>query len=129
MSEREYNRFHPAHPDYDPEKVADWYREELEKRRREGPKPWPYDIPQLSAQLFEALAERFTWEDVRQESALPMLRGLVDEEALRGFVADWQAREMVTKAGEAYVKTGHRPYRTDQGLLSKGRGYGSNLDR
>ena len=36
---------------------------------------------------------------------------------------------MVTKAGEAYVKTGHRPYRTDLGLLSKGRGYGSNRDR
>ena len=34
----------------------------------------------------------------------------------------------VTKVGEAYVKTGHRPYRTDLGLLSKGRGYGSNLD-
>ena len=49
----------------------------------------------------------------------------VDEEALRSYVLDWQAREMVTKAGEAYVKTGHRPYRTDQGLLSKG----SDLDR
>ena len=35
-----------------------------------------------------------------------MLRGLVDEETLRGFVLDWQAREMVTKAGEVYVKTG-----------------------
>ena len=35
---------------------------------------------------------------------------------------------MMTTAGEAYVKTGHRPYRTDLGLLSKGRPYGSNLD-
>ena len=128
MSEREYNRFHSAHPDYDPDKVADWYREELEQRRREGQTAWPYDIPQLSAQLFEALPKRFTFQDVRQESALPMLRGLVDAETLRGFVLDWQAREMVTRAGKVYVKTGHRPYRTDLGLLSKGRGYGSNRD-
>ena len=34
---------------------------------------------------------------------MPMLRGLVDEEALRGYVLAWQAREIVTKAGETYV--------------------------
>lgn len=45
-----------------------------------------------------------------------MLRGLVDEEALRGYVLDRQRREMVTRA---YVKTRLRPY---LGLLSKGRG-------
>ena len=52
----------------------------------------------------------------------------VTEEENQAHLADWQAREMVTKAGEVYVKTGHRPYRTDLGLLSKGRGFGSNLN-
>ena len=99
------------------------YQARLE-HAREFPKGWPYDIEQTSARLFEAVPERFTFADVQAAAR----HATLSEEELRGYVLDWQAREMVTKAGEAYVKTGHRPYRTDLGMLSKGRGYGSNLD-
>ena len=99
------------------------YQARLE-HAREFPKGWPYDIEQTSARLFEAVPERFTFADVQAAARYSRLT----EEELRDYVLDWQAREMVTKAGEAYVKTGHRPYRTDLGLLSEGRGYGSNCD-
>ena len=99
------------------------YQARLE-HAREFPKGWPYEIEQTSARLFEAVPARFTFRDVQAAAR----RATLSEEELRGCVLDWQRREMVTKAGEAYVKTGHRPYRTDLGALSKGRGYGSNVE-
>ena len=99
------------------------YQARLE-HAREFPAGWPYDIEQTSARLFEAVSERFTFADVRAAARHTTLT----KDELRSYVLDWQRREMLTKADEAYVKTGHRPYRTDRGLLSKGSGYGSNLD-
>ena len=99
------------------------YQERLE-HGQEFPNGWSYDIEQTSARLFEAVPERFTFQDVQAAARHASLT----EEELRGYVLDWQRREMVTKADKAYVKTGYRPYRTDRGLLSKGSGYGSNLD-
>lgn len=112
------------HPDYDPDRCREWYYSEMASRTPEGRPSWPYDIDQGSARTFEGLPERFTWADVLRVTRYAN----VTEEENRAHLADWQRREMVTKAGEAYVKTGHRPYRTDLGVLSKGSGYGSNLD-
>ncbi|MGI9173770.1 MAG: hypothetical protein ACR2GR_00425 [Rhodothermales bacterium] len=99
------------------------YQARLE-HAREFPNGWPYDIEQTSARLFEAVPERFTFADVQAAAR----RATLNEEELRGYVQDWQRREMMTKSGDVYVKTGHRPYRTDLGMLSKGSGFGSNLD-
>ena len=70
------------------------YQARLE-HAREFPNGWPYDIEQTSARLFEAVPERFTLADVR---AAARHATLTDDE-LRGYVLDWQRREMVTKAG------------------------------
>ena len=99
------------------------YQARLE-HAREFPKGWPYDIEQTSARLFEAVPARFTFRDVQAAAR----HAALSEEELRGYMLDWQRREMVTKAGEVYTKTGHRPYRTDLGMLGQGKGYGSNLD-
>ena len=125
MSDQRPDFCRKKHPDYNPDRCREWYYGELAKRTPEGEPSWPYDIDRGSARTFEALPERFTWADVLEVTR----HAAVTEAENRAHLADWQRREMVTKAGEAYVKTGHRPYRTDLGLLSKGRGYGSNLDR
>lgn len=36
-------------------------------------------------------------------------------EQVKDVLVDWQKREMVTSRNGLYVKTGHRPYRTDLG--------------
>ena len=104
---------------------ASWeaYQARLE-HAREFPKGWPYEIEQTSARLFEAVPARFTFQDVQAAAR----HATLTEEELRGYILDWQRREMVTKAGEAYTKTGHRPYRTDLGMFSRGQGFGSNVD-
>ena len=118
----------PNEPKGDSEEYAreryEAYQVRLE-HAREFPTGWPYEIEQTSARLFEAVPERFTFVDVQAVARHTTLT----EDELCGYVLDWQRREMVTKAGNAYVKTGHRPYRTDRGMLSKGHGYGSNLDK
>ena len=119
----EYNDFFFTENDGDARTRWEAYQARLE-HAREFPNGWPYDIEQTSARLFEAVPERFTFTDVQAAARHTML----SEDELRGYVVDWQRREMVTRAGEAYVKTGHRPYRTDLGLLSKGRDYGSNVE-
>lgn len=123
----------PAHPAYDPSRCREWYYGELARRMPAGQPSWPYEIERASADLFEALPARFTLEDALAASAVPMRRGVVTASDVRAYVRDWQVREMVIagegeQGGRVYVKTGHRPYRIDLGLLSGGRGSGSNLD-
>ena len=83
-----------------------------------------YDISRISAQLFKGVPERFTMADVVYAAAYTGL----SEDELQEIMEEWQRREMVTVRNGLYAKTGHRPYRTDQGYLSEGSGEGSNLD-
>ncbi len=74
--------------------------------RQAGRGPWPFEIPERAADLFEALPETFTF-DVLLEAAE---RLQIESEAAAGYLRTYQAEEMVTGEEDRFTKSGRVPY-------------------
>ncbi|MGB3544051.1 hypothetical protein [Rubrivirga sp.] len=100
-------------PGYD-RVLGELYRARIEDARA-NPPTWDAPISQGSARVFEALEDEFAAADV-VAVVDPSDYGLEDA---ADWLADWVARGMAAEpAPGAFAKTGERPYRTDQGMLS-----------
>jgi len=89
------------HPDND-----DFMRALDDIARQAGRGPWPFEIPERAADLFEALPETFTFDAFLEAAE----RLQIASEEATGYLRTYQAEEMITGEGDRFTKRGRVPY-------------------
>ena len=119
---------------HSPFRIRDFYRRlEMAKARYPGgvAEAWArlgIPVSRLAAELYEAMPERFTLDDVRaavDDAARHVpdgpCAGLTRDDLLE-LVGQWRTWEMITLSEAAgatiYTKTGIRPYTMDKGYFT-----------
>jgi hypothetical protein len=74
--------------------------------RTTEPGPWLFPIPETAADLFEALPDAFTFDELAEAADRLGIASAVAVEHLRTF----QRFEMVSTAEDTFLKTGETPY-------------------